>query len=110
MPPVVSQHVVSRHFAEEGNRYSEIKTEVSGKAQKYSRICGRKFVLFEHTEVTLHNIENTCKRHFAPVVAERMVCDVLASEQGPSCKFLTLKLYTYVSLSQTMEMTEMLQV
>ena len=38
MPAVVSQHVILQHFAEGGNRYSKNKTEVSGKAQKYSRI------------------------------------------------------------------------
>ena len=65
-----------------------LSPEVSGKAQKYSRIGAREFVPFEHEEVTLHHIKNACKRHFAPVVGERMVCDVLAGEQGPSCTSL----------------------
>ena len=50
--------------------------EVSGKAQKYSCIGARKFVPFENEEVTSHNIKNACKRHFAPVFGEYMVCDV----------------------------------
>ena len=65
-----------------------LSPEVSGKAQKYSRIGAREFVPFEYEEVTLHHIKNACKRHFAPVVGERMVCDVLAGEQGPSCTSL----------------------
>ena len=65
-----------------------LSPEVSGKAQKYSRIGAREFVPFEYDEVTLDNINNACRRHFAPVVGERMVCDVLAGEQGPSCTSL----------------------
>lgn len=62
-----------------------LSTEVSGKAQKYSRIGPREFVPFDYEEVTLDNIKNACRRHFASIVGERMVCDVLAGEQGPSC-------------------------
>ena len=65
-----------------------LSPEVSGKVQKYSRIGVREFVPFEYDEVTLDNINNACRRHFAPVVGERMVCDVLAGEQGPSCTSL----------------------
>ena len=59
-----------------------LSPEVSGKAQKYSRIGAREFVPFEFKEVTLDNIKVACRRHFAPIVGERMVCDVLAGEQG----------------------------
>ena len=62
-----------------------LSSEVSGKAQKYSRIGPREFVPFDYEEVTLDNIKNACRRHFASIVGERMVCDVLAGEQGPSC-------------------------
>lgn len=65
-----------------------LSPEVSGKAQKYSRIGAREFVPFEFEEVTLDNIKVACTRHFAPIVGERMVCDVLAGEQGPSCTSL----------------------
>ncbi|KAK2565547.1 hypothetical protein P5673_010665, partial [Acropora cervicornis] len=65
------------------------------KPEKYSSIGAQEFVPFEREEVTLHNIKNTCKRPFAPVVGERM------------SRFLTLKLYMYVSLSQTMEMIDL---
>ena len=62
-----------------------LSAEVSGKAQKHSRVGPREFVPFDYDEVTLENIKNACRRHFAPVVGERMICDVLAGEQGPSC-------------------------
>lgn len=65
-----------------------LSTEVSGKAQKYSRIGPREFVPFEYDEVTLDNIKHACIRHFAPIVGECMICDVLAGEQGPSCASL----------------------
>ena len=38
--------------------------------------------------MTLDNIKHACIRHFAPIVGECMICDVLASEQGPSCASL----------------------
>ena len=65
-----------------------LSTEVTGKAQKYSRIGPRKFVPYEYDEMTLNNIKDACTRHLALAVRERMTCDVLASEQGPSCSSL----------------------
>ena len=51
-------------------------------------ISAREFVPFEHEEVTLRNIKNARKRHFAPVVGGRVACDVLAAERGRSCTCL----------------------
>ena len=65
-----------------------LSTEILGKAQKYSRIDPREFVPFDYEEVTLNNIcniKNACRRHFASIMGVRMVCDVLAGEEGPSC-------------------------
>ena len=38
-----------------------LSAEVSGKAQKYSRIGPREFVPFDNEEVTLANIKTACK-------------------------------------------------
>lgn len=59
-----------------------LSADVSGKAQKYTRIGAREFVSFEYDEVTVDNIKLACLNHFD--VGE-MVCDVVAGEQGPSC-------------------------
>ena len=48
---------------------------------KYSREGPRDFVPFEYEEVTIDNVKKACQKHFK----ERRNCDVLASEQGPSC-------------------------
>ena len=48
---------------------------------KYSREGPRDFVQFEYEEVTIENIKKACQKHFK----EHRDCDVLASEQGPSC-------------------------
>ena len=48
---------------------------------KYSREGPRDFVPFEYEEVTIDNIKKACQKHFK----EHRNCDVLASEQGPSC-------------------------
>ena len=60
-----------------------LSAEVSGKAQKYTRVGAREFVPFEYDEVTVENIKRACLSHFD--VREGCVCDVLAGEQGPSC-------------------------
>ena len=65
-----------------------MSSSVSGKAQKYSRIGPREFVPFEKYdgELTLKNIMDACQAHFAKRIDKDMVCDVLAGEQGPSCR------------------------
>ena len=68
--------------------FQRLSAEVSGKALECSRIGLREFVPNEYLEMTLNNIKNAWRRHFAPVVGERMICDVLAGEQGLSCTSL----------------------
>ena len=60
-----------------------LSAEVSGKAQKYSRIGAREFVSYEYEEFTIENIRRACEKHF--VVDKSMSCDILAGELGPSC-------------------------
>lgn len=62
-----------------------LSAEVSGKAQKYSRVGAREFVSFEEFgELTIQNIKDACVKHFG-INDGKMTCDVLAGEQGPSC-------------------------
>ena len=61
-----------------------LSPEVSGKAQKYSRIGAREFVPFEFEEVTLDNIKVACRRHFAPISA---VASMRPTEALASVKF-----------------------
>ena len=65
-----------------------LSAEVSGKAQKYSRIGPRESVPYDYEEVTLANIKSACKKHFASIIGNDMLCDILAGEQGPSCSSL----------------------
>lgn len=60
-----------------------LSADVSGKAQKYTRIGAREFVPYEYDKVTIPNIRRACLEHFG--VGENMFCDILAGEQGPSC-------------------------
>ena len=57
--------------------------EVSGNAQKHSRVGAWEFVPSEYEELLIENIRRACQKHFA--VDGTMTCDVLAGEQGPSC-------------------------
>ncbi len=65
-----------------------LSAEVTGKAQKYSRVGAREFVPFEEFgELTIQNIKDACMKHFG-ITDGGMCCDVLAGEQGPSCTSL----------------------
>ena len=67
-----------------------LSAEVAGNAQKYTRIGPREFVPFnESQEMTIGNIKSACERHFLPRIGKNVVCDILAGEQGPSCKSLS---------------------
>ena len=50
----------------------------------YSREGPRDFAPFEYKEVAIDNIKKACQKHFK----EHRNCDVLASEQGPSCSMI----------------------
>ena len=76
-----------------------LSSEISGKAQKYARIGRREFVPFTEDELlTNKNIKHCCERHFAAQIGTSLVCDILAGEQGPSCKTLEAKHSCTVSL------------
>ena len=65
-----------------------LSADVSGQAQKNSRIGPREFVPFddEVNELTIVNIKTACEKHFRGRIGSSYVCDILAGEQGPSCK------------------------
>ena len=65
-----------------------LSATVSGKAQKYSRVGAREFVPFDQfEELTVENVKEACEQHFTELKeSEDLVCDVLAGEQGPSCR------------------------
>ena len=65
-----------------------LSATVSGKAQKYSRVGAREFVPFDQfEELTVDNIKEACEQHFTELKeSDDLVCDVLAGEQGPSCR------------------------
>ncbi len=65
-----------------------LSATVSGKAQKYSRVGAREFVPFDQfEELTVENIKEACEQHFTELKeSDDLVCDVLAGEQGPSCR------------------------
>lgn len=74
---------------EESMTVQRLSADVSGKAQKYTRVGAREFVPFEYEEVTVENIKLACLNHFD--ISETAVCDVLAGEQGPSCSSVNFK-------------------
>eukprot|EP00794_Sanderia_malayensis_P013436 gene13436-14817_t len=64
--------------------------KVSRKAQEYASVGAREFIEFKHREITLENMKNSCEKHFKPQLASDFYyCDVLAGDQGPSCRSLS---------------------
>ena len=61
-----------------------LSSDVSGKAQKYTRIGPREFVPYEYTDLTMTNLKKAITTHFGST----SFCDILAGEQGPSCKVM----------------------
>ena len=65
-----------------------LSSEVSGKAQKYTRVGPREFVQYDEEELSTEGIKAACEKHFSPSLERKgLFCDVLAGEQGPSCRF-----------------------
>ena len=63
-----------------------LSSEVSGKAQKYTRVRPREFVQDGEEELSIEGIKAACEKHFSSSLErKRLFCDVLAGEQGPSC-------------------------
>ena len=63
-----------------------LRAEVSGKAQKYTRVRPREFVQYDEEELSFEGIKAACEKHFLPSLERKgLSCDVLAGDQGPSC-------------------------
>ena len=57
-----------------------LTAEVTGKAQKYSRVGARDFVSFEEVgELAIENIKDACMKHYG-ITDGSISCDVLAGE------------------------------
>ena len=65
-----------------------LSSDVSGKAQKVSRIGPRQFVPYPYGNLTMTNMKKACKDNFISQLKMQVECDVLAREQGSSCKTL----------------------
>ena len=65
-----------------------LSSEVSSKAQKYTRVGPCQFVQYDEEELSTKGIKAACEKHFSPSLERKgLSCDVLAGEQGPSCLF-----------------------
>lgn len=64
-----------------------LASDVSGKAQKYSKEGPRVFVPLPQSEeeLTIDVIKEACEAYFSDEIGEKFECDVLATQQGPSC-------------------------
>ena len=69
-----------------------LASEASGKAMKYERLGPQEFVTYSYDEVSLENIKRACYFHFRDRLTNSdMVCDILATQNGPSCTKLSHK-------------------
>ena len=66
----------------------QLSSELSGRAQKYTQLGLRKFIPYKDKEVTFDNIMAACEKFFKSKLRDNMCCDILAGEQGLSCRTL----------------------
>ena len=59
----------------------KLSSELKKTTIKFTREGPREFVEYNYDKILLENIKQVCTQHFK----EKRNCDVLASEQGPSC-------------------------
>ena len=59
----------------------KLSSESKTTTMKFTRESPREFVEYDYDEILPENIKQACAQHFK----EKRNCDVLASEQGPSC-------------------------
>ena len=59
----------------------KLSSESKTTTMKFTGEGPRKFVEYNYDEILLENIKQACTQHFK----EKRNCDVLASEQGPTC-------------------------
>ena len=59
----------------------KLSSESKTTTLKFTRESPREFVEYDYDEILPENIKQACTQHFK----EKRNCDVLASEQGPSC-------------------------
>ena len=78
------------HKLLEGNELTvqRLSSAISGKAQNDATSGPREFVPFTEDERTIESFKRCCESHFAAQIGTSLVCDILAGEQGPSCKTL----------------------
>ena len=62
-----------------------LSAEPKGNSMKYAKQGAHEFVSFKYSDVTLENIKRSCKVHYQENLT---TCDILVSEQGPSCSRL----------------------
>ena len=67
-----------------------LSSELSGKTPKYAPLGPREFVPFTAADVTFEEIKSACLRYFGKIdnTIKGSLCDVLASERGPSCSHI----------------------
>lgn len=79
---------ISKIINNEEMTVQRLSPEMVGKTPKYTPLKDRQFVPFRYAEFTLENIKKACLRHYELIdrsIKDRMLCDVLASDKGPSC-------------------------
>ena len=69
-----------------------LRSEVSGKAQKYTRVGPREFVRYDEEELSFEGIKAACKKHLLSSLERKgLSCDILAGAQGRSPSYHSMK-------------------
>lgn len=67
----------------------QLDSQPSGVAMKYRKVGPQVFVEYDYDEISLDNIKKACHKHFYNELPTGMSCDIVASQNGPSCTKLS---------------------
>ena len=81
---------IGSHIMTEGEMIVQrLSSVATGKSMKYEKMGPQEFVPFPFDELSVENLKQACSDYFKGVLIDGQKCDILASQNGPSCTKLS---------------------
>eukprot|EP00111_Clytia_hemisphaerica_P012080 TCONS_00035498-protein len=81
--------VGSHILAEREMTVQRLSSVATGKAMKFNKMGPQEFVAYPFDELTIENLIQACSAHFRDELLDNQRCDILQSQDGPSCSKLS---------------------
>ena len=67
----------------------QLFSDVVGTAKRYHKVGAQEFVAYPYSELSIENLSAACAAHFKDILGDDQRCDILRSQNGPSCSKLS---------------------